>query len=190
MNKQKIFTVNCKELYNILDEIKDLLNFNFEFLDIRKISNEDLNESLFLALSKEKSKIEKVLSPNKIIYIENLPITLPKLIEIINIFSLRFNFQSQSEIKIKNYKIDLNNRKISNDKNELRLTEREIEIILFLNNKKTSQNVDSLQTEIWKQKKELETHTVETHIYRLRRKISEKFDDKNFIKSDQNGYFI
>ena len=71
----------------------------------------------------------------------------------------------------------------------MKLTEREIEIILFLHNKKTS-NVDDLQIEIWKQKKELETHTVETHIYRLRKKINEKFNDNTFIKSNELGYFV
>ena len=115
---------------------------------------------------------------------------LDKLIEKINVSSLKFNFQSQSKIEVKNYIIDINRRKITKDKSELKLTEREIEIILFLLNKKLPQNVDALQTEIWKQKKELETHTVETHIYRLRKKMSEKFDDGDFIKSNELGYFL
>ena len=88
------------------------------------------------------------------------------------------------------YVVDINERKIIKNNNELKLTEREIEIILFLNKKETPQNVDSLQTQIWKQKKELETHTVETHIYRLRKKINEKFNDNNFIKSKWIFYLI
>ena len=70
------------------------------------------------------------------------------------------------------------------------LTEREIEIILFLNKKEAPQNVDSLQTQIWKQKKELETHTVETHIYRLRKKIKAEFGNDDLIKSNKSGYTI
>ena len=196
MNKQKIYAVNSINLYNILKEIKDFLNFDVRFLELREITktdfenNKDLKNSLFLILNSEQSKAEKIIDLKNIIRLNNLPITLIKLIEKINITSLKFNFQSQSRVKAKNYIIDINERKIIKNKNELKLTEREIEIILFLLNKKLPQNVDALQTEIWKQKKELETHTVETHIYRLRKKINEKFDDSNFIKSNEFGYFL
>ena len=195
MNKQKVYTVNSLNLYNILEEIKDYLNFNIEFIDISKFSRKDFENnnfqsSLFLVLEKDKLKADKVLDLKNIIYLENPPISLSKLVEKINIFSLKFNFKSQSKIEVNDYVVDINERKIIKNNNELKLTEREIEIILFLNKKETPQNVDSLQTQIWKQKKELETHTVETHIYRLRKKINEKFNDNNFIKSNDVGYFI
>ena len=195
MNKQKVYTVNSLNLYNILEEIKDYLNFNIEFIDISKLSrndiqNNDFQSSLFLVFEKDKFKADKVLDLKNIIYLKDSPISLSKLVEKINIFSLKFNFKSQSKIEVNAYVVDINERKIIKNNNELKLTEREIEIILFLNKKKTPQNVDSLQTQIWKQKKELETHTVETHIYRLRKKINEKFNDNNFIKSNEVGYFI
>lgn len=195
MNKQKVYTVNSLNLYNILEEIKDYLNFNIEFIDISKFSRKDFENgnfqsSLFLVLEKDKLKADNVLDLKNIIYLEDPPISLSKLVEKINIFSLKFNFKSQSKIKVNDYVVDINERKITKNNNELKLTEREIQIILFLNKKETPQNVDSLQTQIWKQKKELETHTVETHIYRLRKKINEKFDDNNFIKSNDVGYFI
>ena len=196
MNKQKIYTVNTLDLYNILEEIKDFLNFSIEFIDLKEITkndfekNNDYKNSLFLILNSDKLKAEKILDYKNIVLLENLPIQITKLIEKINILSLKFNFHSQSEIEVKNYMIDLNERKIMKNKIELKLTEREIEIILFLHNKKKPQNVDDLQTEIWKQKKELETHTVETHIYRLRKKINEKFNDNTFIKSNELGYFV
>ena len=195
MNKQKVYTVNSLNLYNILEEIKDYLNFNIEFIDISKFSRKDFENnnfqsSLFLVLEKDKLKADKVLDLKNIIYLENPPISLSKLVEKINIFSLKFNFKSQSKIEVNDYVVDINERKIIKNNNELKLTEREIEIILFLKKKKIPQNVDSLQTQIWKQKKELETHTVETHIYRLRKKINEKFNDNNFIKSNEVGYFI
>ena len=196
MNKQKIYTVNTLDLYNILEEIKDFLNFSVEFIDLKEITkndfekNNDYKNSLFLILNSDKLKAEKILDYKNIVLLENLPIQITKLIEKINILSLKFNFHSQSEIEVKNYMIDLNERKIMKNKIELKLTEREIEIILFLHNKKKPQNVDDLQTEIWKQKKELETHTVETHIYRLRKKINEKFNDNTFIKSNELGYFV
>ena len=196
MNKQKIYAVNSLNLYNILEEIKDFLNFNVEYINLKEITkkdfenNKDFKNSLFLILNSEELKAEKILNPRNIIQLNSLPISLSKLIEKINVSSLKFNFQSQSKIEVKNYIIDINGRKIIKDKNELKLTEREIEIILFLLNKEHPQNVDALQTEIWKQKKELDTHTVETHIYRLRKKMSEKFDDGDFIKSNELGYFL
>ena len=195
MNKQKVYTVNSLNLYNILEEIKDYLNFNIEFIDISKFSRKDFENnnfqsSLFLVLEKDKLKADKVLDMKNIIYLKDSPISLSKLVEKVNIFSLKFNFKSQSKIEVNDYVVDINERKITKNNNELKLTEREIEIILFLNKKETPQNVDSLQTQIWKQKKELETHTVETHIYRLRKKINEKFNDDNFIKSNEVGYFI
>ena len=196
MNKQKIYAVNSLNLYNILEEIKDFLNFNVEYINLKEITkkdfenNKDFKNSLFLILNSEELKAEKILNPRNIIQLNSLPISLSKLIEKINVSSLKFNFQSQSKIEVKNYIIDINGRKITKDKSELKLTEREIEIILFLLNKKNPQNVDALQTEIWKQKKELDTHTVETHIYRLRKKINEQFDDGNFIKSNELGYFL
>ena len=195
MNKQKVYTVNSLNLYNILEEIKDYLNFNIEFIDLSKFSrndfqNNDFQSSLFLVFEKDKFKADKVLDLKNVIYLQDSPISLSKLVEKINIFSLKFNFKSQSKIKVNDYVVDTNERKIIKNNNELKLTEREIEIILFLDKKETPQNVDSLQTQIWKQKKELETHTVETHIYRLRKKINEKFDDNNFIKSNDVGYFI
>ena len=196
MNKQKIYAVNSLNLYNILEEIKDFLNFNVEYINLKEITkkdfenNKDFKNSLFLILNPEELKAEKILNPRNIIQLNSLPISLSKLIEKINVSSLKFNFQSQSKIEVKNYIIDINGRKITKDKSELKLTEREIEIILFLLNKKLPQNVDALQTEIWKQKKELDTHTVETHIYRLRKKINEQFDDGNFIKSNELGYFL
>ena len=196
MNKQKIYAVNSLNLYNILEEIKDFLNFNVEYINLKEITkkdfenNKDFKNSLFLILNSEELKAEKILNPRNIIQLNSLPISLSKLIEKINVSSLKFNFQSQSKIEVKNYIIDINGRKITKDKSELKLTEREIEIILFLLNKKLPQNVDALQTEIWKQKKELDTHTVETHIYRLRKKINEQFNDGNFIKSNELGYFL
>ena len=196
MNKQKIYAVNSLNLYNILEEIKDFLNFNVEYINLKEITkkdfenNKDFKNSLFLILNSEELKAEKILNPRNIIQLNSLPISLSKLIEKINVSSLKFNFQSQSKIEVKNYIIDINVRKIIKDKSELKLTEREIEIILFLLNKKLPQNVDALQTEIWKQKKELDTHTVETHIYRLRKKMNEKFDDGDFIKSNELGYFL
>ena len=99
-------------------------------------------------------------------------------------------YDFQSNINIAGYKLDINSRVLSLNNNKLKLTEREIQIILFLKNQKKPINIDTLQKEVWGYSKELETHTVETHVYRLRKKLKKSFDDQNFIKSDKMGYFI
>ena len=91
---------------------------------------------------------------------------------------------------IGSYKINLNSREISKNNITLDLTEREINLILFLKKSNSAVNIEELQKEVWDYGSELETHTVETHIYRLRKKIKEKFNDKNFIISLKKGYLI
>ena len=86
--------------------------------------------------------------------------------------------------------MDLNSRIISKDKNKLKLTEREMEIIIFLNESKIAQKIIDLQNKVWGYSSELETHTVETHVYRLRKKISDSFNDEQFLISTDEGYLI
>ena len=86
--------------------------------------------------------------------------------------------------------MDLNSRIISYNNIDLKLTEREIDIILYLNSSKKSQKIENLQKEVWKHGVDLETHTVETHIYRLRKKIFQNFGDNKFIISKKDGYQI
>ncbi|MDA9687157.1 winged helix-turn-helix domain-containing protein, partial [bacterium] len=95
-----------------------------------------------------------------------------------------------SNIFIKDYELNLNSRIISKNNKVLKLTEKEVLVILFLFNSKHPRNVNELQKKVWKQKSILETHTVETHIYRLRKKFANVFDDNSFILSIKLGYFI
>ena len=88
------------------------------------------------------------------------------------------------------YNLNLNSRQISKKSVKLNLTEREGNLIIFLNKSTSPVSVDTLQKEVWEYGSELETHTVETHIYRLRKKIKEKFNDNNFIVSTKEGYII
>jgi len=194
MIKQKFYVINSIVLHAILVEVID--NFDFELIDTKNFSKDDFDKKLStnkipcIALESQKQKLEKFINSNYVVYLNDLPIKISKLIEKINIKFLNLNFKSQSKISVKDYEIDLNARKIMRENKELKLTEREIEIILFLFDKNIPQKVDDLQTEIWQQKIELETHTVETHIYRLRKKISDTFGDNNFIKSNELGYTI
>ena len=84
----------------------------------------------------------------------------------------------------------MNSRTIFKNQKKLNLTEREIDILIFLSKQKEPQKIDILQNKVWNYSSNLETHTVETHIYRLRKKIKDTFNDDNFIISKKDGYII
>ena len=192
MSKSVVYIYNFKVLYNIIFEIKNFLNFDiFEFQSEKSILDEQKkrDSNSFIILTKDKFSNETV-NNKQVIIVESLPLNLISLVEIINSNLLMQQFNFQSNIIIKNYKLDLNSKQISNQNKKLKLTEREIQIMLFLKKQEKPININSLQKEVWGYVEDLETHTVETHIYRLRKKINNTFDDQNFIKSDKKGYFI
>jgi len=100
------------------------------------------------------------------------------------------NFLEKSELSIGKYKINLNSRELIFKKDSLKLTEKETNIITFLSKSNNAVGVDQLQSQVWQYHSDLETHTVETHIYRLRKKILNTFNDNDFILSRKNGYQI
>ena len=120
---------------------------------------------------------------------EDIPIKFEKLIEIINIKFLKNKFLDQSNIKIGEYNLDLNSRKISLGDRILNLTERETNLIIFIKDKKHV-TVKELQKTVWDYSLDLDTHTVETHIYRLRKKMKETFGNESFILNTSNGYSL
>ena len=197
MNKQVVIFINLTGLYNILNEIKNFISF-----DIKNYANkddfiQDLNKNNILAESTiVTNSIEHFKSDNKsldkrnILVFKDLPTQLNIIIDQINIQLIKQRYDFQSKINIKNYNLNLNSRKISKNERDLKLTEREIDIILFLKKQKEPKTIEVLQKEIWHYSSDLETHTVETHIYRLRKKFLETFDDKRFILSFKNGYKI
>ena len=194
MNKQNLFIININILYETLYEIKDNLSFNIEnYLSEDLFLNKpdlDLKNSLIISKSKNKLLSDNRIEEKNFLNLNLLPVPLNKLVELINIQLIKLRFNHQSKVNIKNYELDLNSKFISKGDLKLKLTEKEIEIILYLNNTKTKHNVADLQKNIWGYSENMETHTVETHIYRLRKKISNKFENKSFILSSQNTYFI
>ena len=134
--------------------------------------------------------IDEYINNKQIIAIESYPLNLLFLVEKINSNLLMQQYDFQSNISVKDYMLNLNSRTISTKNNKLKLTEREIQIILYLKEQEQPKNINVLQKEVWGYVEDLETHTVETHIYRLRKKLKKTFDDQNFIKSDKNGYLI
>ena len=213
MVKQIINIICIPILYNILDEIKDNLSFkvvNFDtedkFLKILNENKTDHKKSFIITtIHKKNFFLEKNFNlKNIFFFLENnseqnfdpnynifkYPIDIYSLIEKINIQLIKQKYDFQSKIKLKNYSLDLNSRIITKNDQNLKLTQKEIDIILFLNDYKKPQKVNILQNKVWGYSLELETHTVETHIYRLRKKIKDKFKDNNFILSNNDGYFI
>ena len=198
MSKQSVNIVEFLNLYNILYEIKDLFIFHINnyknsnhFLQDIESNIIDHDNSIIIVNNKK----HELFSNNKInnrniLIIDEFPLKIEKLIDKINTHLIKEKYNFQSKLNIKNYVLNLNSRIISNKECELKLTEREIDIILFLKKKGIPQSIISLQNEVWGYSDTLETHTVETHIYRLRKKIKDKFEDDKFITSDNDGYLI
>jgi hypothetical protein len=194
MSKQNIFIINYNSVYEILDEIKENLSFKIIKYNNEDDFNDDSNlniaNSIIISKSNHKLLSNKNLIDKNFLNFKTLPLPLNKLLEIINIRLIKMKFGHQSKIIIKNYELNLNSKFISRNGLSLKLTEKEIEIILYLSNTKTNHDVLDLQKNIWGYSENMETHTVETHVYRLRKKINNKFNDNNFILSHQNAYFI
>ena len=214
MNKQTINIVGVHTLYNIFEEIKDNLSFNVSnfdkednFLKLYRENKIDIANSLILTKAENKDLFVKKNNINKqnifLFYNKDnnydinleynllkYPIEIYSLIEKINIQLIKQKYNYQSKIKLNDYYLDLNSRNITKKDKSLKLTEREMDIILFLNDKKKPQKINILQSQVWEYSSDLETHTVETHIYRLRKKINNKFKDNKFIISTDEGYII
>ena len=173
-------------MYHILEEIKLDLNFKIYFADNENILNDTINNlnNYLIITDREYSNIDHQFIFN------DMPMNIYKFIEKINIEFLKVQFNSQSEVKVKNYVIDLNSREMSTKNIKLKLTEKEINTIIFLSKSNKPVSVDELQEKVWSYQSDIETHTVETHIYRLRKKILETFDNNEFIISKKNGYQI
>ena len=185
MNSQILIIYEYQILYQVLNEISESLNFEIIHCNKRdfKEFNYDLKNN-YLIISEK--KIEGI--KNNLI-LDNPPVKFEELIETINIKFLKNKFLDQSQIKIGEYNLDLNSRKISLGDKSLNLTEREINLLIFIKEKKNV-SVKELQKMVWGYSSDLDTHTVETHIYRLRKKIKDIFGNESFILNTTNGYSI
>ena len=197
MHSQKLHILNIRELDKIFIEIKDYFNFDVYYISekkdlIRKISEDKkfLVNSIILVNQKDLSSLKDKTDEKQIYCITKFPIKISSLIDQLNVRLIQQNYSAQSNININKYILDINSRILKKSDHKLKLTEREIDTILFLKNENKPVNVDILQKKVWKYGEDLETHTVETHIYRLRKKINETFNDHNFILSEQEGYLI
>ena len=191
---QNVIIINYNSLYEIFDDLKENLPFKIiKFKnedDFFKDNSLDKRKSLIILNKKTKLLFNHGLHESNILYLNDLPLSFEKLLEKININLIKLRYSLQSKINIKDFQLDINSKHLSKLGITLKLTEKEIEIILYLNKKKINCDIADLQKNIWGYSANIETHTVETHIYRLRKKIDKVFKDKKFIVSQKNGYLI
>ena len=208
MHTINVLTFGSRNFNTSLEELKDYLNFKLTFAD-NEINKETLNNHDVLILHQDRlvgdslkkllkdSKKIKILLSNKsdkkkdqFNEIISLPLKISDLNQIVENAVTKKNFSKNSSILIKQYKLDKNEKKLIKNKNYILLTEKEIQLLeLFLDNKKPiSKNI--ILKEVWKYSTSADTHTVETHIYRLRKKIKSKFSDENFILNNKDGYLL
>ena len=186
MSNQNLIIYNFNSLYKILEELSLDLNFNIIHVNNENSLNEKIQKiNNYLIIAKKNS-----LNINNQIILDILPINISKLIEKINIQFLKIQFNSQSQVKINKYIIDLNSREMIFDGTKVKLTEKETNTITYLSKVKKPVSVNELEEIVWRYQSDIETHTVETHIYRLRKKILNIFNDNEFIVSEKNGYKI
>ena len=194
MIEQNIYIINFNSLYEILDEFKEdlpfkIINYNNEE-SLADFFDHNIINSLIISKSSKNFLLKKGFAEKNFLNNNIYPLKIKKFIEQINIKLIKLRFNYQSKVIMKNYELNLNSKFCTKDGKSLKLTEKEIEIILYLYRTKKKHNVLDLQKNIWNYSPDMETHTVETHIYRLRKKINDKFNDQNFILSHKNGYFI
>jgi DNA-binding response OmpR family regulator len=208
MKNVRLSVLGSNPFLDILNELEfnNILNFNSQlrqstkelyvkilFVENLKIKDVKLhilqNEPIILFL-KNKDYIKK----NNLNLLDfhvslELPIEIISFKEILNILITKYNFSKKSKIIIKNYEIDSNERSIVCGKVKVKLTEKELELILALNNN-NGLNKSFLLKSIWKHRLDLDTHAFETHLHRLRKKINKYFKDKNFIVEKNSFYYL
>ena len=199
---QSILTEILTEIQNSVniqvEKYENFNNFNFKILKqankiiITSIENYDFVKDNEIINSVIFIKKETYLNKEKFNDLEiiNLPVQIKTIIEKIKLIYLKTQFLGNSNIDLLDYKINLNNREVTRDHNKLKLTEREIDLLLFLKKSKNPQSINSILESVWGYSKGLETHTIETHVHRLRKKFFNSFQDKDLIKNNKDGYFV
>jgi hypothetical protein len=196
MVNQKLYIINLTSFYDIINELKEHIGYEIlkfdnkeTFLDKYKSKNITIENSILVVRDTDYNFFIKNINEDQIINFKS-PINIFSFIENINVRFIQKKYQDQSNVNVKDFFLDINSRELKKDKLSLKLTEREIDMILYLNDSKKPVNVETLEKKIWQHSSDLETHTVETHIYRLRKKIKDEFGKDDLIKSEKDGYTI
>ena len=201
MHKLNVTILGPSSFISTLNELKSSLNFNIisassdTKYDIILFHNDALNDNKQFNFIKNSNSIKICASDKKIQSVNydvnlNLPASLKEINTIVENIVAKKRFSRNSSIKVNEYLLDKNEKKLLKSKKFVPLTEKEIKLLeLFLINKKPISK-DKILISVWNYSSEADTHTVETHIYRLRKKISEEFMDENFIQNNKDGYFL
>ena len=202
-----LISIGNKEFNLSLIEIKQFLKFhlfveddfkdtiNFENYDVIMIYEKNLNQKKINFLNKL-DKIVVLVSEQDSKSFSNrfsiikLPTKIDDINSIILNLDIKRKFSLNSSIKIKDFILNINDRKILRNNEFIEITEKEIELIKTLLNSKIPVKKDKILNSVWKYSKDADTHTVETHIYRLRKKMKDKFNEQNFIINKKDGYII
>ena len=208
MNNIHVHIIGSRSFFDLLSELN--LNYTISFDKILKYNNEDFLVKIIFVENLQLSEIKKFflentptifLLKNKDFLIRNkltlldfhvslfIPIEILSFKEILNILITKYNFFTKSKIIINNYEIDSNQRVITKNKIKVKLTEKELELILVLNNK-NGLDKSFLLKNIWNRSPDLESHAFETHLHRLRKKISKFFKDTKFIIEKNSLYYL
>ncbi|HJO77440.1 MAG TPA: winged helix-turn-helix domain-containing protein [Pelagibacteraceae bacterium] len=194
--KEGIIKMNILFFENLSDFLENTKNNIVKSIVVTHLSNLELirqsnskidNPIFFLTSNKNNISTKTKLQKYELIY---CPFNLINFIEKINLAYSKYNFVINSKVELSNYIINLNTREIIANQNKLKLTEREKDFLLFLNNSKKPQTIRNILEAVWGYSKDIETHTVETHVHRLRKKFFSTFNDSNFIKNNKKGYYI
>ena len=183
MIKQNLIIYSIPILSEILKELENDIEYSIiEVSNNEQLNKKELSKCLILT-NRKNSKFSNVIKLD-------FPIKISKLIEKINIQFIKLSTKEKANVSIGEFTIDLNSRLLSLNSNKISLTEKEINLLIFLRNSEGSTSINRLQEEVWGYKNQVETHTVETHIHRLRKKIFKEFKKDDFILSNKNGYYL
>ena len=210
MHKINVLTFGSQNFNTSLDELKEFFNFKISFssdniekqsfleYDVLLIHEDFINKISFQKTLLEKIKKVKILISYSKVNLPNyfdtqllLPTNIKEINEIVENSIAKKSFNKNSSIIIKEYNLDKNEKKLTKGNVSISLTEKEIQLLeLLLSNNNVPIQKDKILKEVWKYATDVDTHTVETHIYRLRKKIKNKFSDDNFILNKKEGYLI
>jgi len=205
----KLLIFGSKNFNNSINEVNEYLNFSLSFFDFAtKSYSMDSSISAIIVESQvldivNFSEINKIHN-KPILLLEtlanktkfncndkiSLPVSLTDLTNKITKIITAFKFLNNSTLKIHKYILDKNEKKLIKDNNYISITEREVHLIELLFNEKKSLTKNYILKKIWNYSDNADTHTVETHVYRLRKKIYKKFNDEKFILNLDKGYII
>jgi len=196
-NELRLFSKFKSKFYNNLDlciqdslkheQIIIFFHTNKNENDYKKLMKIDKKIPIILICM---TPLSKKVEPNKLLEKLDIPFNINDLEKKIFTLNSKYEFYKNSLISLSPYTIDKNERKIKKDNLELQLTEKEINFLILFSQKKEALTKDFVLQNVWFYSKDSDTHTVETHIHRLRKKILDKFGDSNFIKNNDKGYYI